>query len=129
MLFHPPTDSQRVGSTHLPETCSTPPHTVPPVESSPSQVSQSPASSPAPLPTQTTPQISADFYQAAVLNAGIPVVALDATGRILSWNHTAVRMFGRSEAEVLGRPLEILIPSEFRPIASRAFQRTIQQHR
>jgi PAS domain S-box-containing protein len=36
-------------------------------------------------------------------------------------------MFGRSEAEVLGRPLETLIPNEYRPIASRAFQRTIQQ--
>jgi PAS domain S-box-containing protein len=55
------------------------------------------------------------------------VVCLDVTGRILAWNATAVRMFGRSEPEVLGRPLETLIPSEYRPIASHAFQRTIQQ--
>jgi PAS domain S-box-containing protein len=71
--------------------------------------------------------VGADFYQAAVLNAGIPVVSLDATGRILAWNPAAVRMFGRSEAEVLGWPLETLIPSEYRPDAARAFQRTIQQ--
>jgi len=71
--------------------------------------------------------VGADFYQAAVLNAGIPVVSLDATGRILAWNPAAVRMFGRSEAEVLGLPLETLIPSECRPDAARAFQRTIQQ--
>jgi PAS domain S-box-containing protein len=69
----------------------------------------------------------ADFYQAAVFNAGIPVVSLDVTGRILAWNPAAVRMFGRSESDVLGRPLETLIPSEYRPIASLSFQRTIQQ--
>jgi PAS domain S-box-containing protein len=74
-----------------------------------------------------TSAVGADFYQAAVLNAGIPVVSLDATGRILAWNSAAVRMFGRSEAEVRGLPLETLIPSEYRHVASRAFQRTIQQ--
>ena len=71
--------------------------------------------------------IGADFYQAAVVHAGIPIVPLDATGRILAWNDAAVRLFGRNQAEVVGRPLEILIPSEFRPTASHAFQRTIQQ--
>jgi PAS domain S-box-containing protein len=75
----------------------------------------------------TISTLPADFYQAAVLNAGIPIVALDPTGRIRAWNLTAVRMFGRSEAEVVGRPLETLIPNEYRPIASSAFQRTIQQ--
>jgi len=78
-------------------------------------------------PALTSSRPHADFYQAAVINAGIPVVSLDATGRILAWNAAAVRMFGRSEAEVIGRPLETLIPSEYRPIASLAFQRTIQQ--
>jgi PAS domain S-box-containing protein len=71
--------------------------------------------------------IDAAFYQAAVLHAGIPVVPLDPTGCILAWNSAAVRMFGRSEAEVLGRPLEAIIPSDSRPAASAAFQRTIQQ--
>ncbi len=75
---------------------------------------------PAPLP-------SPDFFQSAVLNAGIPVIALDPSGRILSFNQAAVRMFGRGESEVLNRPLEVLIPTDFRPTAARAFQRTIQQ--
>jgi PAS domain S-box-containing protein len=74
-------------------------------------------------PAAPTPE----FYQAAVHNAGIAVMALDTTGRIVSWNRAATQMFGRGESEVLGRPLEVLIPNEFRPIASRAFQRTIQQ--
>jgi PAS domain S-box-containing protein len=62
-----------------------------------------------------------------VIHAGIPVVSLDATGQILAWNAAAVRLFGRSESDVLGRPLETLIPAEHRPTASLAFQRTIQQ--
>ncbi len=70
---------------------------------------------------------SPDFFQSAVLNAGIPVVSLDPSGRILSFNQAATRIFGRNEGEVLGRPLEILIPTEFRQIAGQAFQRTIQQ--
>jgi PAS domain S-box-containing protein len=71
--------------------------------------------------------VGADFYQAAVLNAGIPVVALDATGCILAWNQAAVRLFGRGEGEVLGRAFDSLIPSEYRTLAAKAFQRTIQQ--
>jgi PAS domain S-box-containing protein len=71
--------------------------------------------------------MGAEFYQNAVLNAGIPVVALDATGCIISWNAAAVRLFGRGEGEVMGRPLETLIPNEYRSTAAKAFQRTIQQ--
>jgi PAS domain S-box-containing protein len=86
--------------------------------------SQSPAIGPARTPE---PGVPAEFYRAAVVNAGIPVVSLDVTGRIVSWNAAAVRLFGRNEAEVLGRPLETLVPAEYRPAASLAFQRTIQQ--
>src|SRR5262245_42133962 len=71
--------------------------------------------------------VSAQFYQAAVAHAGIPVVPLDVTGRILAWNAAAERLFGRNAGEAVGRPLETLIPSEYRPIAGQAFQRTLQQ--
>lgn len=71
--------------------------------------------------------MGADFYQAAVAHAGIPIIPLDASGRMLAWNNAAGRLFGRNEGDVLGRPLEILIPPEFRAAAGAAFQRTIQQ--
>jgi PAS domain S-box-containing protein len=71
--------------------------------------------------------MDAEFYQAAVLHAGIPVVPLDVTGRIVGWNNAAVRMFGRCESDVLGRPLETLVPTEYRVAASQAFRRTLQQ--
>lgn len=68
-----------------------------------------------------------EFFEAAVVNAGIPVVGLDVMGRIVVWNQAATRMFGRGEAEVVGRPLEVLIPNEYRQLAARAFQRAVQQ--
>ena len=68
-----------------------------------------------------------EFFKSAVIMAGIPVAAMDPSGLINTWNAAAVRLFGRSEAEMLGRPLESAVPAEFRPVASRAFQRTLQQ--
>jgi PAS domain S-box-containing protein len=68
-----------------------------------------------------------EFFKSAVISAGIPVAAMDPTGLINTWNLAAARLFGRSDAEMLGRPLETAIPSDYRPVASRAFQRTLQQ--
>ena len=70
---------------------------------------------------------SDEFFKAAVVAAGIPVAAMDPTGLINVWNAAAVRLFGQSEAQMLGRPLETAIPAGFRPVASKAFQRTLQQ--
>jgi PAS domain S-box-containing protein len=38
------------------------------------------------------------------------VVTFDANGRILTFNHAAERMFGASEREMIGQPIEALIP-------------------
>lgn len=70
---------------------------------------------------------SDEFFKNAVLAAGIPVAAMDPTGLINVWNLAAVRLFGRAEADMLGRPLETAIPADFRPAAGKAFQRTLQQ--
>ena len=86
-----------------------------------------PKSLPLSAPVGVASPIDASFYQSAVLHAGIPIVPLDVAGRIVGWNDAAVRMFGRCEADVLGRPLESLIPAEYRAPASAAFQRTLQQ--
>ncbi len=75
-------------------------------------------------PLSTVP---AEFFQDAVIHAGIPVVALDPLGRIVAWNAAAVFLFGRNESDALGRPLETMIPAEFRSAATMAFQRTVQQ--
>lgn len=86
-----------------------------------------PAGTHAPSPSPDTPQQQAEFFQAAVRGAGIPVIALNAVGGICFMNHTAERLFGRAASEVIGHPLEMLIPSEYRRIAAAALQRTLQQ--
>src|SRR4051812_39218864 len=70
------------------------------------------ASAPVPSPAKDAPffeavaHVGPEFYQQAVLHAGIPIVPLDVSGRILSWNAAAVRMFGRNEADVVGQNIE-----------------------
>jgi hypothetical protein len=44
----------------------------------------------------------------ALVNASpMAMVVVDRAGKVLLWNPTAVRIFGRSEAEALGRPLAV----------------------
>lgn len=53
---------------------------------------------------------------AAALLAGMPdgVVYADAQGIIRFWNQGAVRIFGYTEPEALGRSLDIIIPESLR---------------
>jgi PAS domain S-box-containing protein len=45
------------------------------------------------------------MLEALIQSSPVSVVALDLEGRITRWNKTAERLFGWTEAEVLGRPL------------------------
>ncbi len=60
-------------------------------------------------------QIDPDRF-ARSLVAGMPdaIVYADADGMIQVWNAGAVRLFGFSEQEALGRSLDIIIPSNLR---------------
>jgi len=42
------------------------------------------------------------------------IISGDAEGRIRSWNSAATALFGHTEAEVLGKPIEVIIPERFR---------------
>ena len=67
-----------------------------------------------------SPSATPDFFQAAIEHAGIPVVGLDCSGLICCWNQTASRLFGRSSGEMIGKTMDLLIPSAYRSIAWRA---------
>ena len=43
-----------------------------------------------------------------------PVIAIDAEHRIVMWNSSAEEMFGYTPAQILGQPLDILIPASSR---------------
>jgi len=42
------------------------------------------------------------------------IISGDAEGRIRSWNSAATALFGYTEAEVIGQPIELIIPERFR---------------
>jgi PAS domain S-box-containing protein len=42
------------------------------------------------------------------------IISGDVEGRIRSWNSAATALFGFEEAEVIGRPIEVIIPERFR---------------
>lgn len=54
-------------------------------------------------------QTTIDF-QALVMSVGDGVMAADAQGLITLWNPACTRMFGFTEAEALGKSLDLIIP-------------------
>jgi PAS domain S-box-containing protein len=53
-----------------------------------------------------------DRLAAIVETAGEAIVAQDPAGRIISWNVAAQRIFGYTAEEIIGRPMELLVPQD-----------------
>jgi len=57
------------------------------------------------------PRESATEHLAAIVeNSDDAILSKDATGRIMSWNPGATRIYGFEPDEVIGRPISILVP-------------------
>src|SRR5262245_48924105 len=66
---------------------------------------------------------SIDFEQ-LVRAAGDAVVVADRDGNILVWNAAATRLFGHTEAEALGQPLDLIIPERQRGRHNEGYAKT-----
>jgi PAS domain S-box-containing protein len=44
------------------------------------------------------------------------IISADSSGRLLTWNSGAERMFGWTAEEMVGRPLTAIIPERFREL-------------
>jgi PAS domain S-box-containing protein len=53
------------------------------------------------------------YFAALVHSSNDPIIAKDLTGRILSWNRAAERVFGYEEEEILGQSILRLVPPDF----------------
>jgi PAS domain S-box-containing protein len=56
---------------------------------------------------------SRESFRAVVESAGDAIITTDAGGLVTGWNPAAEAMFGRRAAEMLGRPVAIIIPAAF----------------
>jgi PAS domain S-box-containing protein len=51
------------------------------------------------------------------------IISADSEGRIRSWNTAAAALFGVQESEVIGKPLEVIIPERFRELHRQGIHR------
>ena len=71
------------------------------------------------------PSTSIDFEQ-LVRTMGDAVIVADADGVVRLWNAAAVRLFGFSEQEALGQPLDLIIPERLRQRHWDGYRRTME---
>ena len=61
-----------------------------------------------------------------VTSSGDAIFSRDMQGRIVSWNEGAEHLFGYSAAEIIGHPVDLLVPIEEREAAQNRLQRVEQ---
>jgi PAS domain S-box-containing protein len=77
---------------------------------------QSGADNPSPGPPEILGKLAVEthLHFAALVNSSAdPIISKDLTGRILSWNRAAARVFGYEEEEILGQSILRLVPPDF----------------
>ncbi len=52
-------------------------------------------------------------YRAVMQSANDAIITADSSGNVAGWNRGAETIFGYSEAEIIGKPLTVLMPSNF----------------
>lgn len=62
-------------------------------------------------------------FQSVMESAIDAIISSNAGGKILSWNKAASVMFGYTESEVLGKPIELIIPERFRKAHAEGMKR------
>jgi len=65
------------------------------------------------------------FYRTLVRDTLDAIIYADAEGLIAFWNKGAERIFGFSDAEALGKPLDIIIPESLRKRHRSGFEQTV----
>ena len=61
-----------------------------------------------------------------VAASGDAIIASDGQGHIVLWNAAAQRIFGHSEAQALGRPLDMIIPERLRKRHGEGYEKSMR---
>jgi len=66
------------------------------------------------MPSMIKPMLASQSFEWLLSSASDPMLVVDARGRIILANAPAERLFGYAPDELLGQPIEALIPERFR---------------
>ncbi len=66
---------------------------------------------------------SEERFRSVAQSANDAIIAADSNSRIISWNNGAKNIFGYEEEEVLGKPLIMLMPEQYRDAHQKGFER------
>ncbi|MBI5198621.1 MAG: PAS domain S-box protein [Nitrospirae bacterium] len=64
-----------------------------------------------------------EHFRSLVQSAVDGIISADSSGKIISWNSGAEKIFGYAEEEVILKPLTILIPERYREAHQKGFER------
>ncbi|MFC7371458.1 EAL domain-containing protein [Fictibacillus iocasae] len=71
-------------------------------------------------------QLSERKFRSVIESANDAIILSDSSGRIISWNEGAEKMFGYMKQEALGSPLSIIIPKKYQEAHSKGMQRYLE---
>jgi PAS domain S-box-containing protein len=72
---------------------------------------------------QRSASVSASHLAAIIENSADAIVSTTLSGVVQSWNPAAQKIFGYEAAEMLGRPLSVIVPVERRPEEQQILER------
>ncbi len=68
------------------------------------------------------------LFRSLTESANDAIISADKSGVIVTWNGGAQRLFGYSEDEVIGGPLQVIIPARYREAHANGFARAALTH-
>jgi two-component system, cell cycle sensor histidine kinase and response regulator CckA len=77
---------------------------------------------------QTAHQRAEERLRALLDNSPLPTLAIDGTGVIYAWNPAAERVLGWTAEEMVGRPVDTLVPERHRKASRDRLQRAMAGH-
>ncbi len=65
-------------------------------------------------------------YRAVAQSANDAIVTITGDGTIVGWNASAEKLFGYAEAEILGKPMSLIVPPQYREAHRKGMERVQQ---